>query len=134
MEITGIMAVTLHIGGICNFTSHESPFRDPDKRRRRVTFCDDVIEHEPCCYRLHFSSVSAYVSSFFFHMKLKTVDVLLAVMRARRTENLKMTMKRSKVVQSMRRRKIMHWTSKMRVIELRKLVMAGSLVWTTSAL
>jgi len=24
--------------------------RDPDKRRRRVTFCDDVIEHEPCCY------------------------------------------------------------------------------------
>ena len=41
-------------------------------------------------------------------MKLKTVDVLLAVMRARRMENLKMTMKRSKVVQSMRRRKIMH--------------------------
>ena len=41
-------------------------------------------------------------------MKLKTVDVLLPVMRARRTENMKMTMKRSKVVQSMRRRKIMH--------------------------
>ena len=108
MEITGIMAVTLHIGGICNFTSHESPFRDPDKRRRRVTFCDDVIVHEPCCYRLHFSSISAYVSSFFINMKLKTVDVMLAVMRARRTENLKMTMKRSKVVQSTRRRKIMH--------------------------
>ena len=67
-------------------------------------------------------------------MKLKTVDVLLVVMRARRTENLKMTMKRSKVVQSMRRRKIMHWTSKLRVIELRKLVKEASLVWTTSAL
>ena len=128
MEITGILTVTLHIGGICNFTSHESPFRDPDKRRRRVTFCDDVIEHEPCCYRLHFSSISAYVSLFFFHMKLKTVDVLLAVMRARRTENLKMTMKRSKVVQSMRRRKIMHWTRKMRVIELRKSVKEASIV------
>ena len=108
MEITGILTATLHIGGICNFTSHEPPVRDPDKRKGRVTFCDDVIEHEPCCYRLHFSSISAYVSLFFINMKLKTVDVLLAVMRARRMENLKMTMKRSKVVQSMRRRKIMH--------------------------
>ena len=51
---------------------------------------------------------SNYVSLFFINMKLKTVDVLLPVMRARRTENMKMTMKRSKVVQSMRRRKIMH--------------------------
>ena len=99
-----------------------------------MTFCDVVIEHEPCCYRLHFSSISAYVSLFFINMKLKTVDVLLVVMRARRTDNLKMTMKRSKVVQSMRRRKIMHWTSKLRVIELRKLVKEASLVWTTSAL
>ena len=61
-------------------------------------------------------------------MKLKTVDVLLAVMRARRREDLKMTMKRSKVEQSMRRKKIMHWTSKMRVIELRKSVKEASIV------
>ena len=113
MEITGNMTDTLHIGGIYNLTSHDRPSRDPDKRRRRVTFCDDVIEHEPCCYRLHFSSISTYVSLFFINMKLKTVDVLLAVMRARRMENLKMTMKRSKVVQSTRRRKIMHSMSKM---------------------
>ena len=99
-----------------------------------VAFCDVVIEHEPCCYLLHFSSISTYVSLFFINMKLKTVDVLLVVMRARRTENLKMTMKRSKVVQSMRRRKIMHWTSKVRVKELRRLVKEASLVWTSSAL
>ena len=60
-------------------------------------------------------AVTGYISApslpillFFINMKLKTVDILLAVMRARRTENLKMTMKRSKVVQSTRRWKIMH--------------------------
>jgi len=36
------------------------------------------------------------------------MSLAVTVMRARRTENLKMTMKRSKVVQSMRRRKIAH--------------------------